>query len=218
MIQVPNPMPPHRRPLGRWLLGMIFIIASLAAAAMLVLQHLGSIELPGCGPQSGCELLAASRWGNVLGWPVSFLGTAWFAALLAAWMWTGPAEAISRWWKWGVRASMAGSVFFLTIMLLERHLCPYCLIVHSGNLAFGGVVALYPGLPKAPIGLPLAIGAIVFASITAALSVVQQRVQDEARTHAEEQFQAALRRILENAKVQARLPDSDAGEPGFTGR
>ena len=69
------------------------------AAVMLVVRHLGHLQLPGCGPESGCAELAAGRFGNVFGWPVSHLGTAWFAAMLVTWLiagWRPSAGCLAR--------------------------------------------------------------------------------------------------------------------------
>ena len=100
-----EPSPRRTGGLGRYLAGQILLAVCLAAAGMLAAEHLSGLRLPGCGPSSGCAQLAAGRWGSIHGWPVSFLGAAWFAALAAFFAWTGRWEPLPWLLRFGVRAA-----------------------------------------------------------------------------------------------------------------
>src|SRR5262245_15311747 len=69
-----------------FVLGLLALLVSIAASLMLCLEHVWGLSLPGCGPGSPCATLARSVWGKVplgssFGWPVSFLGLAYFCAM-----------------------------------------------------------------------------------------------------------------------------------------
>ena len=166
------------RRIVRCLLGSIFLLASLTAAIVLAIQYLGHLELPGCGPGSGCAKAMNSYWRNLFDWPISFLGTAYFLSLLVVWLWVGRCEGISKWLKWGVRLGVCGSVFFIGLMVVEGHYCPYCLTVHGGNIAFWIVIECTRRLPEAAFLRPAIAGVIVFAAVTAVLAVLQQHAAD----------------------------------------
>ena len=74
-------------------LGAAFVLVSLAASFMLVLEHMGGLSLPGCGPGSACAQVTSSVWGKIpLGavkWPVSHVGLAYFLAVLVVWLGSG---------------------------------------------------------------------------------------------------------------------------------
>lgn len=122
--------------------GALALGAAIASSGMLVYQHFTGISLPGCGPGSPCAQAAASLWGKVpgVGWPTSFVGLAYFVGALAAWLagWGRlPAALI-----WIARLGVLASVFFLSVSVVERLFCIYCLVAQSGNLAFVGLVEL----------------------------------------------------------------------------
>ena len=210
---------PRRWRLVRWLLGLVLLIASLAAAGMLVYQHLTGIAVPGCAPGSGCAELASSRWGNVLGWPTSFLGTAYFAALIIAWLWIGLGQGVSRWFKWGVRLGVLGSVLLIIVVFVEGHLCQYCTVVHAGNLAFWLVVECAQREPRAPLFRPALVGALLFAAVSGGLWLMRGEVEEAVAERDELLLEESIQEILQTVRAQAKLaPEADeVGEP-FTGR
>lgn len=179
--------------LARLALGVVFLGLSLGAAAMLVVQHLGHLELPGCGPESGCAALADGRWGSLLGWPVSYLGTAYFSALVVAWLWIGGRGGISGWFQWGVRLGVLGSLFFTVTMLVKGHFCQYCTVVHVGNLLFWIMVECSRREPGVRIVLPGLAGAVAFAAVTAVLANIDVQVKDAAA----EKLEATFRRPVQ---------------------
>ena len=187
---------------ARYVLGLVSLLACLTAAGMLVVQHLGGLKLPGCGPLSGCAQLAASRWGNVAGWPVSFLGVAWFAALSVFYAWTGWRNGTPRLFRWGVRLGATVSLLFVAVMAIERHFCPYCLMVHGGNFAFWLLVELAPRRPALPCFRTVIGSATVFAGVSAFLGLCQSTVAQSTASRAEREFQDSLDDIVTQLSQQ----------------
>ena len=112
--------------------------AWLAAIASIVLAgpKLGLwSSLPGCGPQSGCDLVTNGPLGNIsIGgflWPVAFVGTAWFVSVAALWMNT---RGTSKSLLWFVRLGVLGSLGFVIAMIFSGHFCKWCALVHFFNL------------------------------------------------------------------------------------
>ncbi len=68
--------------------GALLVFVSLAASFVLAGTKLGVFStLPGCGVGSGCDAVTNGPWGIVpgVGWPVSFVGVAWFSSLFVVW-------------------------------------------------------------------------------------------------------------------------------------
>jgi protein-disulfide isomerase/uncharacterized membrane protein len=210
------------------------IAAALAVAvvlsAFLVAKHFGG-GLPGCGPKSGCEALEATRWGTVpgLGWPVSFLGAAYFVAALLGWL-VSRGE-VPRGLIWVLRVGGAASLAFILVMVVLRKLCPYCAGVHTANLLVlimaegevrrraqprkSGGSFMRRGLLFRMGGL--ALGA--FAAVSISLGVANARFEQQQRTKAEADRRASTEKIL----AQSEAPDEGRivdmwGRTGFTGR
>ncbi len=202
-------------PSARYLLGQALLLACLTAAGMLVLQHLGGLKLPGCSAQSACAQLAASRWGNVAGWPVSFLGAAWFAALWVFYAWTGRRQGLPSPLRWGVRLGAAVSLFFLAMMAAYGHFCPYCVAVHIGNLAFWLLVESAPRRPARPCFRPLVVAAAVFAGVSGFLGLCQSVVAQSAAFRAEREFQDSLHEIAARIRQQNAEPVEKTGPAGL---
>src|SRR5512140_3168493 len=93
---------------AHWSIGVLLGTA-VVLSAFLISKHFGG-GLPGCGPASGCEALEKTPWGMVPGirWPVSFLGFAWFFALLFGWMVTDREWPVTA--RWLLRVGGAASV------------------------------------------------------------------------------------------------------------
>ena len=72
----------------RFVVGLACLALSLVASFALTAGHIGKLQLPGCGTGSPCEQLTESAWGKLplVDWPVSFIGLAYFVALLVAWI------------------------------------------------------------------------------------------------------------------------------------
>ena len=113
--------------------------ASCASIASLVLSgpKLGLwTSMPGCGPESGCDVVTNGPLGNIpLGfmvWPVSFVGTAWFIAISGLWKNT---KGNSKPLLWLIRLGVLGSLGFILAMIIGGHFCKWCALVHFCNLA-----------------------------------------------------------------------------------
>jgi protein-disulfide isomerase len=118
-----------------WILGLL-LFASLIASLLMVLAHIESAELPGCGAGSDCTRATVSGWGKLPGtkWPLSFVGFAYFQALLAAFIYSGGSLPT---WLWAtVRVSAMVSALLIGVMLVEGYVCAYCLTIHVLNIAF----------------------------------------------------------------------------------
>lgn len=202
---------PARTPSG-WTFpaGIILLAAATAAAGALVQQKLGGIALPGCGAGSGCDKATNSAWGVVPGiqWPVSFLGAAYFAALLAAWIAArGRPTAPLR---WIARLGALASLMFIGVMASQEMFCKYCTAAHAANLVFVALLELFAPRParSAPAGMGLAAGLTVFALSSGGLAVAESRVHK----NVEQRFDASLAKM----KAAAKRPDP-APQPVPTG-
>jgi protein-disulfide isomerase/uncharacterized membrane protein len=198
---------------ARFCIGIIFLAVSIAAAGMMALEHLGGLRLPGCGAGSPCAQASQSVWGSVpyVNWPVSYLGLAYFAGLLVAWilMRAGVAKAL----LWLVRLGVLASVGFVLVMIRGRYACPYCLATHVGNLGFWLLLETAPRAPRRR-WQPVAAAASVFVAATVALGVFESRVRHEVLAVAEADAQSTGAAILaastQPAAAEAAAPPATA--------
>jgi len=182
----------HTVSVGPHRVGLLALLVALAASALLVSEHFGALSLPGCGPESACARAAASAFGKLpgTGWPVSFIGASWFAALLVARLRAG--GPVSSTLRWGVRLSAVASLGFLIVMGTGGYLCPYCLAVHGANLAFWGTLERAPraAATAGEVLAPLAVGVLASVGLglvdrTATARVEEQQEDELAESTAE---------------------------------
>jgi protein-disulfide isomerase/uncharacterized membrane protein len=189
--------------------------AAVVLSAFLISKHFGG-GLPGCGPSSGCEALEKTPWGMVPGirWPVSFVGFAYFFALLVAWM--AMNRRVPAAVRWLMRVAAAASLLFIGVMLVYRKLCPYCAGVHAVNLTVLFMVereawrtarrSLQGGdfmswaLMRKIAGITL--GAFLVVSLV--LGVTNARLQQKQRVGAEADRRESTEKILAQAQSQAQ--------------
>ncbi len=137
---------------------VVGLAVAMIPSLFLVLEHFEAIALPGCGLQSSCLRATQSAWGRVplVGWPVVFVGFAYFsAALVGLWVVrSSPAPAFRH----VVRAGGAVSLFYLAVMVLGGFLCSYCLAAHVGNLIFWIAIEASPAGKASPAKALLAVG------------------------------------------------------------
>ncbi len=223
------------RPGAYWVSSLLLIIA-VVAAGLLALKHFGG-RLPGCGPMSGCESLEATAWGKLpgIGWPVSFVGLAYFLSVLAGWL--ASAGRFPRRALWLLRAGCAASLGYLVLMLILRKVCPYCLTVHVANLGFLAIIER-SRLHARPVssgnrpsgsggkmtssrgmGRVVAAWVMTFVVATAVLAAANGRHEKERLAKAESERQQSSQKIVEKSQEpdSARLIDM-WGSKGFTGR
>jgi protein-disulfide isomerase/uncharacterized membrane protein len=205
--------PRHGLSLARRLGGAVLLLASLAASAMLALHHLWGLSLPRCGPNSDCDALTSGLLGSVGGWPTAYVGAAYFAGLLLAWL-IAPRTGFPRTGKWLVRAGLLVSLFFVGAMFVEGKWCEYCLAVHAGNVCFWALAELTP----AASGGRRAAAAFAAAGIlvTSALALGDHLLRQSVDRQGEAELAASIQQIIE----QARKPRSASANdrPPFTGR
>ncbi|MCE9555006.1 MAG: DsbA family protein [Planctomycetes bacterium] len=215
-----HPDAPQSLTLGltTWLLGLGLISVSLTGAGMLSAQQLTGIALPGCGVTSPCEQLSSSRFGALWGWPWSFIGAAYFAALFAAWLVSGRGRSLPRWLRVVILLGGVASVAFVGLMAREGIYCSYCLLTHVGNLLLCVMTVARGRLPTATALKPL-LAAIVMASlVSGGLALARHQLRDAAAAVAEKQFQESLAQILINVDAQSNLDPSKRSGAPFMGR
>lgn len=185
--------------------GGLALMVAVGASGALALDHLGAIEAPGCGGTSACHSATSSVWGSIPGlkWPVSFVGFAYFAAMLVAWVSFGgnPGAGV----RWMARFGLLGSIFFIGVIFVEKLLCPYCLASHAANLAFVGCseVGARKLRPRSfGKGLIAALGVLVAAS--GALGIAETEIQEAARKKSESELAQSTQAMIERSKTQPK--------------
>ncbi len=198
-------------------LGLLGVLSSTLGSLFLVLSHLKTVSLPGCGEGSGCSSLAEGRWGSIVGWPVSFLGLAWFSGLTVLWLLSFGRMSSAA--TWLIRAGFLASVGFLSLMWLEGEYCEYCVRVHAGNFLLLIVAEIARSLRShsAPISArnPLAGMTITALAVTGLLAVLKGNVVAERQETAERETQATVAEVVASSRTTA---DVSAAHPIFTGR
>jgi protein-disulfide isomerase/uncharacterized membrane protein len=115
--------------------GGIALVCALLASAVLSIGALGLTDsIPGCGTRSACGELAAGPWGRIpfLDIPVSFVGFAYFIAMLVYWF----RENSTPLMRLVMRCAAAYSLFAIGLMIVLGSLCPWCLVAQVGNLVY----------------------------------------------------------------------------------
>ncbi len=184
---------------------------------MLVLEHVGGLSLPGCGPGSACAELTQGVWGKVplVNWPVSFVGLSYFTALAVGWL--ANRGAFSAAIRWLVRGGGVISAGFVLIMAVEQHLCWYCITAHAGNFAFWVLVERLPirAIPLAHVIAPVG---LTFAVVTIALAAVRWQRLDAITAKAERDLAQTTEQIIEAARIPTEESAESLWPNGFTGR
>ena len=191
--------------------GILLLVLCVVMSLVLVLDHLGGLSLPGCGEGSGCAEAAASVWGKIpyVNWPVSFLGFAYFLGLLGVWLTLR--RGVSAGVRYLVRFGVLISAAFIVIMIIERHVCQYCVAVHAGNLVFWILVERVVGTKGGSLR-GLATVAAVFVVCSGVLGVTEGREREAAGVKAEEDLAASTEAIIAATSQRAVEPE-DVSEP-----
>lgn len=204
--------------------GFLALDLAVIMTAMLVLEKMDAISLPGCGPQSACALAQNSPWGRVpLGsfeLPVSFIGLGYFAGMLAAWLIArGRLPAILR----GIAAFGGGvSVLYMVVIVSQGHYCPYCIATHLANFVFVGAILKSPAA-SISAAAPLATAAGIFLAVNVGAMATKKKSEANQAQKQESQLQESVRNI---AQQNANKPTNGAIQPAaekpwkgpFTGR
>jgi protein-disulfide isomerase len=191
--------------------GLVCLLIAVTASFMLAGKQLDLLETPGCGGGSPCDRAMEGPWGKVplVDWPVSFVGLAYFAALVAAWIAARRRAGVPAGLRYPVRIGAALSVLLVVVMFAGGSVCIYCLAVHLANLGFVGASELAPTVAGGT-ARGLALGAAVFAGVTGA----QVGLQHAASGRAEQELVKSTERIVE----ATRQRDGRASAEPFTGR
>ncbi|MFQ5424865.1 MAG: DsbA family protein [Phycisphaerae bacterium] len=198
---------------GVFVVGIVLIGFCVVMSGVMVAHHLWGLHLPGCGEGSACAAAANSKWGNIpLGghladgrprmWPVSFLGLAYFVGLLVAWV--SSRRGLSMPFRMLIRFGALVSIGFVAILILEQHLCKYCLGTHAGNLAFW---LLMERTRKCGVSLavlrPVITTAVVFIVASAGLYVAESRTRAVVQAKQEAEFEESTQQMVTAAREQA---------------
>ena len=185
--------------------GCALLVVCLITSLMLALEHIGGLSLPGCGEGSACAEASASVWGKVpyVNWPVSFLGVAYFAGMLVVWLLSR--RGIAAGVRYLVRVGVLASLGFTIIMIVEGHLCSYCLSTHLANLAFWIVIERSASVATGSVRA-LATVATVFVMASVLLGTTEWREQKAVAAAAEEDLAESTAAII---AATARQNDAD---------
>jgi protein-disulfide isomerase/uncharacterized membrane protein len=205
-----------------WCVGLLLLVAAAAASGIMALKGLGVLgdSLPGCGPESACDAITRGPFGSIpgIGWPVSFLGFAYFCGLIIAW--SGCLGGVSIQMRWLIRLGVLASLMFIGVMIVDGALCPYCLTTHLCNIAFWGLVEFSPGR-RCNVQLP----SIVAWFATFSIVSLALGFGDAHRTSILEPMHAELRQQNEDAIIAAgqaaQTTHTETTQPNnepFTGR
>ena len=118
-----------------FVLAPLLLLSAIVSTLFLASLKLGIVdEIPGCGPQSGCDVVTNTKWGYVplLHIPVSFVGIAWFAGLLVTYIKHGVTKPLI----WCIRIGVIASLVFIGIMFFIDAFCKYCMVAHVCNILF----------------------------------------------------------------------------------
>ncbi len=181
------------------LLALTAVTAAAVAAIALALQHLGAMDIPGCGDGSPCADLARSKWGTIpgIGLSTAALGAAYFTAMTAAWL------------VWGIFRPPTGrpllaltavggvaSAAFLIAMLTEGKLCKYCLASHLANFVF--VAAAWLSVRGAPVVRAPLQQLSAAACLTIAIAAGALTIESSAQSRATQKHEAQLAESVKN--------------------
>jgi protein-disulfide isomerase/uncharacterized membrane protein len=192
---------PEPAPAWAAVLGTVFLAGSVLMSLLLTLEYLGAVKLPGCGEDSPCHQAARSVWGRVpgIGWPMSYVGLAYFLGILAAWLITRAALPAAI--RWLARLGVLGSLGFCIILVIEKLLCNYCLAAHVGNFLFW-ITLERTKARTARAGPAVAILAGVFVLVTAVLALWDRQVHATTAAAAEANRGQALQEMIERSRDQ----------------
>src|SRR4051794_3100488 len=63
---------------------VLALLTGVCSTGILSITHASRLAIPGCSLEDGCGAVEASSWAAVAGWPVAYLGCAYFTAIAAA--------------------------------------------------------------------------------------------------------------------------------------
>ncbi|MCH2147248.1 MAG: thioredoxin domain-containing protein [Phycisphaerales bacterium] len=176
-----------------FVIALFLLLSAIASTLFLASLKLGLVdEIPGCGPQSGCDVVTNTKWGYVplLHVPISFVGIAWFTGLLITYTKCGVTKQL----LWCIRIGVLASLGFIGIMFFIDAFCKYCMIAHLCNVFFWICAEIQRRSGKDGGGLVLLVASCI--TITTGLLfigiVVDHEKAEENRALAEENAEEIL--------------------------
>ncbi|OWY70693.1 hypothetical protein B7486_13880 [cyanobacterium TDX16] len=197
-------------PGGSFLAGALLLILAVGVTGVLTANHLNALSLPGCRPGGACEQAAAGPWGKLPGttWPISFVGLAYFLGLLVTWL-SSKSSGVSAPLKLVVRFGVLVSLMYLVVLLVEKHLCWYCIATHASNLLFWLVIENCRVRPvQTAAWRPVGTMAVVFLLGSAALGATEWRGKKAEETRQETQLAESTQEIIQSASQPAPVEDT----------
>lgn len=127
-------------PRWTWISTFALAIAGLGVSAYLAYEHASGSNSLAC-PDSGlfnCNLVTTSKYSELAGIPVAYLGLAFFlsaVAIFSPWAWNVRAAAL-RWVRLGsVAVGLAMVIYLIWAELYRIHgICLWCTSVHAITL------------------------------------------------------------------------------------
>lgn len=145
---------------------LAFLVA-FAISAYLAWSAFKGGGVPGCGPESDCDKVLSSRWGYVLGIPVSALALPVYALSLALlsqkvipWRWMLPIAGLV----------LAAACWFVGLQAFAiRAFCKFCMTAHVA-----GAIAALMLLRKNPLPAKRTMSSLGLSAAMAALLIAAQ--------------------------------------------
>ena len=113
---------------------IVFAIISLAVSLFLAISEAKDITVP-CDLTGGCETVLNSKYSNLLGMPLPYLGIAFSAAVILVALMANHYRIAKKYLTWLLGFGALFSLGFLGIQFFVlRALCQYCLTVDALTL------------------------------------------------------------------------------------
>ncbi len=152
--------------------GLVFLGIALGISLYLAWNSLGGSSVAGCsGEGSGCHNVLSSKWGYVLGLPVSLTGLPVYGALLFFSLFSSRHSRLLS-GTFSILIGGAALWFAAVQLLILKSFCPWCCATHGFAVAGTVLLAFYSrreSTPRRPVlltslALP-ALGGLVFLQI-----------------------------------------------------
>lgn len=234
-------------PMPAWVfwVGAVLLVAMAGLSLNLSLSHLG-YATPGCGEGGSCDQLKGTAFAyvpgtfdrdgaGIRGWPIAYVGTAYFASLLVVWVMSA-GTGLNHFVRQVIRVGALASLVYIIIMLFVlKTVCPLCMATHILNFALLGLVEFSTprtrGFAARSLGVGVAglvVGNGVLLGVQQSRSAELDRIADAERNALVEELggaatgNAASNGTRGGAGGEARYglpaPTSIPERDGFTGR
>jgi|GEM_PF-1225012 len=170
------------RALRIWILpAMLLAAVALGISCYLSYQSFSGGAVAGCGADSGCGIVLASRWSMLGPLPVSLVGAATHLAvllLLGAVLMRGAVDQDFAKLLWLLAALLIGAaIWFIYLQAVELGaFCPYCMTDHLIGLVLGVLLMIIASQQKVSPIAPVFIGALALAVLIAVQLATPHRV------------------------------------------